>query len=94
MSINCKPEATGGVKGAPGSGTRDGGQIMNRLELIQTPNRRMDRTDRRQCADRRRHAAPTTVTAETVATLRALLDEAHARIRTLEQAVETLKQAI
>lgn len=67
---------------------------MNRLELIQTPNRRMDRPDRRQCADRRRHAVPTTATAETVATLRALLDEAHARIRGLERAVEAMKQAI
>lgn len=67
---------------------------MDRLELIQTPNRRMGRTDRRQCTDRRRHSVPSTATAETVATLRALLDEAHARIRTLEHAVEALKQAI
>lgn len=94
MTVNSGARATGGVKGAPGDGNRDGGQIMNRLEVIQTPNRRMERPDRRQCTDRRRHAAPTTATAETVAVLRALLDEAHSRIRTLERAVEELKQAI
>jgi hypothetical protein len=67
---------------------------MNTLELIQTPNRRMDRLDRRQCVERRRHLVPATNTVDTVETLRVLLDESHARIRALERAVETLKMAI
>ena len=66
---------------------------MNRLELIQTPNRRASRADRRQCADRRRHAR-LPGSGETVSTLRELLDLAHARIRGLERALEALKQAI
>jgi hypothetical protein len=67
---------------------------MNTLELIQTHNRRTNRADRRQCSDRRRHPMPDSRTIGTMETLRALLDEAHERIRTLERAIEALKQAI
>jgi len=67
---------------------------MNTLELIQTPNRRMDRLDRRRCVERRRHLVPATKPVDTVETLRVLLDDSHARIRVLERAIETLKMAI
>ena len=66
---------------------------MNRLEVIQTPNRRLGHADRRQCTDRRRHAR-LPAGDETVRTLRELLDQAHVRIRSLERTLETLKQAI
>lgn len=67
---------------------------MSNLELIQTANRRLGRMDRRRCEERRRHPVPATNTVETIETLRVLLDESHARIRALEQAVETLKISI
>ncbi len=67
---------------------------MNRLELIETPNRRATRVDRRQCSDRRRYAALPTSTYHTTETLRELLDQAHARIRALERAVGTLTKAV
>jgi len=67
---------------------------LNTLELIQTPNRRTDRLDRRKCVERRIHLVPATNPVDTVETLRVLLDESHARIRVLERAVETLKMAI
>jgi hypothetical protein len=67
---------------------------MERFEVIQTPNRRMGRMDRRQCVNRRRYPGPATNSADAIINLRAMLDEAHARIRMLERAVETLKKTI
>lgn len=68
---------------------------MVRLELIQVPNRRMHQTDRRECVDRRGQLMVAQDAAEAEATtLRELLFDAHARIRTLERTVETLKDAI
>ena len=67
---------------------------MERFEVIQTPNRRMGGTDRRQCVNRRRYPVPATNSADAIMNLRAMLDEAHARIRMLERAVETLKKTI
>ncbi len=63
---------------------------MTRLELIHTPNRRMGGQDRRHHSDRRGHSMAPPVTADTIATLRELLDKSHARIRTLERMVEDL----
>ena len=64
---------------------------MNGLELIQTANRRHNRVDRRQCTDRRRREVFAPRTPESVETLRVLLDQAHARIRTLEGDLDSLK---
>lgn len=67
---------------------------MVRLELIQVPNRRMHQRDRRECVDRRGQKMLGQDAAEAEATLRELLFDAHAKIRTLERTVETLKEAI
>jgi hypothetical protein len=67
---------------------------MNNLELIESSNRRSERMNRRQCADRRRHSVAETNSVESVQTLRMLLDESHARIRALERAIENLKTAV
>ncbi len=67
---------------------------MNRLELIRTANRRLNRVDRRQCTDRRGHTATAIQGPGTIAALRELLDAAHARIRALERDVEALKKVI
>ena len=66
---------------------------MKRLELVQTPNRRMSNVDRRYCMDRRRCLAREANTIDSVETLRELLDDAHARIRMLQRAVDTLRKS-
>ena len=67
---------------------------MSRLELIHTPNRRSGGQDRRHRADRRVHSMAPPVIADTISTLRELLDKSHARIRTLERMVEDLTKAV
>jgi hypothetical protein len=67
---------------------------MNTLELIRTVNRRTNREDRRKCDDRRQRYTGNPDRDAMVRTLQELLREAHARIRTLENAVEALKKAI
>lgn len=82
---------------------------MTQLEVLQTPpNRRATpgdrrhRQERRLCGDRRHHHGeqrmrPTTtpaLTVDDVQTLNELLSEAHARIRKLEQVIDTLTRAL
>jgi len=67
---------------------------MTRMQPFQTPDRRTSPVDRRQREDRRAHALPNQHAAEENEILQELLREAHARIRTLEQAVERLTAAI
>ena len=67
---------------------------MTRMQPFQTPDRRTRPVDRRQREDRRAHALPNQHAAEENEILQELLREAHARIRTLEQAVERLTAAI
>lgn len=66
---------------------------MNTFELIRTVDRRTNREDRRKCDDRRRRRGESERD-PMVQTLQELLHEAHARIRSLENAVEALKKAI
>jgi len=51
---------------------------MDRFEVIQTPNRRMGGTERRQCVNRRRYPVPETNSADAIMNLRAMLDEGRA----------------
>ena len=67
---------------------------MAGMQPLQTPDRRASPVARRQRQDRRAHALPNQHTAEENETLHELLREAHASIRTLEQAVERLTAAI
>jgi hypothetical protein len=67
---------------------------MTGMQPFQTPDRRTSPVDRRQHQDRRAHALPDQHAAEENEILHELLGEAHARIRTLEQAVERLTAAI
>jgi hypothetical protein len=67
---------------------------MTGMQPFQTPERRTSPVDRRQRQDRRVHALPNQHAAEENEILHELLREAHARIRTLEQAVERLTAAI
>lgn len=67
---------------------------MTGTQPFQTPNRRSSPLDRRQRQDRRAHALPGQHAIEENEVLHALLREAHARIRTLEQAIERLTAAI
>ncbi len=73
---------------------RYGDQTMTRLELIQTPNRRMGGQDRRHHSDRRGRPMEPPITLDTIDTLRDLLDKSHARIRTLERMVEDLRKDV
>lgn len=67
---------------------------MTGTQPFQIPNRRTSPADRRQRQDRRAHALPNQHAAEENETLHELLREAHARIRTLEKAIERLTAAI
>ena len=67
---------------------------MTGTQPFQIPNRRTSPADRRQREDRRAHLLPNQHAAEENDILHELLREAHARIRTLEQAVERLTAAI
>jgi len=67
---------------------------MTGTQPFQIPNRRTSPSDRRQRQDRRAHAFPNQHVAEENETLHELLREAHARIRTLEKAIERLTAAI
>ena len=67
---------------------------MTGTQPFQIPNRRSSPGDRRQREDRRAHALPNQHAVEENKILRELLREAHARIRTLEEAVERLAAAI
>lgn len=68
--------------------------MMNRLELVQTQNRRTSNVDRRYCMDRRRCVGKEANPVDSVETMRELLDDAHARIRMLQRAVEALRNSI
>ena len=68
--------------------------MMKRLELVQTQNRRASNVDRRYCMDRRRCVAREANPVDSLETLRELLDDAHARIRMLQRAVEALRNSI
>ncbi|MEX0957897.1 MAG: hypothetical protein WDZ63_01275 [Burkholderiales bacterium] len=80
---------------------------MTQLEILHTPpNRRANPSDRRHrqerrlCTDRRQHgsarphASAPALTVDDVQTLNELLSEAHARIRKLEQVIDTLTKAL
>jgi hypothetical protein len=100
--------ASGGLTNIPDPKKKiDGGQIMIQLEVLQNPpNRRASSADRRHahdrrlCTDRRQrgeHRQRTNspaLTAEDAQTLNELLSEAHARIRKLEGAIDTLTKAL
>ena len=62
------------------------------MKLIQTSDRRVNHGERRRCPDRRGAADASGTDAERVQMLRELLDEAHARIRLLERAIENLRK--
>ena len=68
--------------------------MMDSIQPLESPNRRVGHGDRRQCPDRRTHASPEIDARAERVLLRELLEEAHARIRMLEQAVERLIKAI
>jgi hypothetical protein len=67
---------------------------MTGIQTFLTRDRRTSPVDRRQRQDRRAHALPEQHTAEENKLLHELLREAHARIRTLEQAVDRLAAAV
>ena len=62
------------------------------VKLIQTSDRRVNHVERRRCPDRRAGGEASRTDAERVQMLRELLDEAHARIRMLERAIESLRK--
>jgi hypothetical protein len=67
---------------------------MTGTQPSQISNRRTSPVDRRQRQDRRAHALPNQHLAEENEILHELLREAHARVRTLEQAVERLTDGV
>lgn len=73
---------------------QDKEKAMNKLDLIQTPNRRRDRKDRRGYGDRRLYSGREANIVDSIASLSELLQQAHDRIRTLERAVESLQKTI
>jgi hypothetical protein len=62
------------------------------VKLIQTSDRRVSHVERRRCPDRRATGEASGTDAQRLQILRELLDEAHARIRLLERAIEGLRK--
>lgn len=67
---------------------------MTGMQPFRSAERRTSPVDHRQRQDRRAHALPEEDTTEENGLLQELLREAHARIRTLEQAVDRLTAAV
>ena len=67
---------------------------MKSFEVTGQPDRRVAETDRRRHADRRGSLAQEAHIPGSAGILRELLDEAHARIRVLERAVQTLREPV